>query len=600
MVMKVMRASTKPVLWIVVAAFVGTIIFAWGMEFTSRQTARGIVGEVNGKELRLDDYSFLYQNALAQYQQQNGEVSDEDAQRLRDDVFEQMVSAELMQEVLNKHGITVSNRELAEHLRRFPPREVQTLEIFMTNGQFDYNKYLQAYQNPDPQLWVQIEALMRPRLLQQKLYEYVTSTARVTDAEVRELYDAATERVRVRYILANTTNYRDSVAPVDSSAIVAYYESHQSEFAHGERARLKNVSIAKAPSREDSLEVEREIKTLADRARSGEDFAELARQYSEDGSASAGGSMGWFGKGAMVPAFEAAAFALDSGQVSDPFLSQFGYHIVRCEGRRGIGDSMQVNASHILMRVEPSSGTLSDLRIKAEQFVSDAQSSGFDSAAAHMGLSVANTGWFERDDNARGFATEPAVREFAFSAKIGTISQPMEVGRNILIAMVEGREPAGVAPLADVSSRIRGKLLNESRVARAAAALEPVLAQVKGGAPLVPTGLAMGFAADSTPPFGRFDPVPRFGDDPKLRGAAFALSPANRISPVVTTSMGGAILEYMDKTTPDPQQYAQKRDSIMNAAVDGKVQMVYNNWYTELRQEADVKDFRYQLPEGGY
>ena len=85
-----------------------------------------------------------------------------------------------------------------------------------------------------------------------------------------------------------------------------------------------------------------------------------------------------------------------------------------------------------------------------------------------------------------------------------------------------------------------------------------------------------------------------------MRGAAFALSPANPISSVVTTNMGGAILEYMDKTTPDPQQYAQKRDSIMNAAVNGKVQLVYNNWCTELRQDADVKDFRYQLPEGGY
>jgi peptidyl-prolyl cis-trans isomerase D len=387
---------------------------------------------------------------------------------------------------------------------------------------------------------------------------------------------------------------------IDSTSIVEYYESHPGEFEHGERARLKNVSIAKVPSRDDTLAVMNEVSVLADRARSGEDFAELARQYSEDGSASAGGSIGWFGKGAMVPGVEEAAFALDSGRVSDPVLTQLGYHVIRVDGRRGVGDSAQVNASHILMRIEVSSGTLSDLRLKAEQFYTDAKSTGFDSAASQMGLTVAGTGWFERNETARGIGSDPMVREFAFTADKGALSQPLEVGRNFLVAYLEDREPKGIAPFTDVSVRIRAKLQNEARLDRAVAALQPVQPQVKGGASLVQTGLAMGFSVDSTAAFGRFDQVTRFGDDPNLRGAAFALSAANPVSPVVKTNLGGTVLELIEKTAPDAQQYAQKRDSIMNAAVDGKVQMVYNNWFTELRQDADIKDYRYQLPEGGY
>lgn len=599
MVMKVMRATTKPIMWIVVAAFVGTIIFAWGMDFTARPSARGIIGEVNGRELRLDNYSFLYQNALAQHQQQQGDVSDDDAQRIRDDVFNQMVAAELMQEVLNKHGIRVSNRELAEHLRRFPPGEVQALEIFQTNGQFDYNKYIQAYQNPDPQLWIQIEALMRPRLLQQKLYEYVTATARVTDAEVQELYKAATEKARVRYILAPSGNYRDSIAVIDSTALLAYYKANQEEFRHGLRARVKNVSFPKTPSREDTLQVLREINILADRVRSGEDFSELARQYSEDPSASAGGSLGWFGRGAMVPPFEEAAFQLDVGAVSEPVLTQFGYHIIQVAERRGIGDSLQVNASHILMRVETSSATLSDLRIAAEQFVDEARTVGFDSAATGARLTVAGTGWFERGDS-RGVASDPVVREFAFSSKKGAISQPIEVGRNILVILLEDRQSPGIARFEDVSSRILGKLTSEARADRAAVALQPVHQRIAAGESFAAVGRESGFQFDSTGYFGRFDPVSRFGDDPILRGAAFALSPENRVSPVVRTNLGAAILELVEITAPGPQEYAQKRDSIMNAAVDGKVQLVYNNWYTELIQNADIKDYRYQVPEGVY
>ena len=196
MVMKAMRAGTKPVLWIIIAAFVGTIIFAWGMDFTRRATARGIVGSVNGNEMELDEYSYLYQNALDQEQRKRPELTEDDANRLRDQVFDQMVGSRLLRTETERLGLTVTNAELAEHLRRFPPQELRNVEAFTTNGQFDYSKYLQAYQSPDPQLWLQIESMARPQVLQQKLYEYVTSTVVIDDAEVKDLYTAATEKLK--------------------------------------------------------------------------------------------------------------------------------------------------------------------------------------------------------------------------------------------------------------------------------------------------------------------------------------------------------------------------------------------------------------------
>ncbi len=105
MVMEAMRQGTKPVLWIIIAAFVGTIIFAWGMDFTAPSTARGIVGKVNGEDLHLDDYSFLYQNALSQQQQQRGDVTEDDATRIREEVFDQMVGSRIMQQTTERVGL---------------------------------------------------------------------------------------------------------------------------------------------------------------------------------------------------------------------------------------------------------------------------------------------------------------------------------------------------------------------------------------------------------------------------------------------------------------------------------------------------------------
>ncbi len=86
-----------------------------------------------------------------------------------------------------------------------------------------------------------------------------------------------------------------------------------------------------------------EVKTKID---AGEDFAELAKTYSTDpGSASNGGDLGYFGKGAMVPEFEAAAFALTVGAVSEPVQTSYGYHIIKLEDAQTVNQMIESGKS---------------------------------------------------------------------------------------------------------------------------------------------------------------------------------------------------------------------------------------------------------------
>lgn len=100
------------------------------------------------------------------------------------------------------------------------------------------------------------------------------------------------------------------------------------------------------------------------KAAAGEDFAKLAKQYSQDsGSAAGGGDLGYFGKGKMVPAFEEAAFALKKGEISKPVRTVYGYHIIKVTD---IKDG-QVKASHILIKVQDFNSWLTDLKTQLKK-----------------------------------------------------------------------------------------------------------------------------------------------------------------------------------------------------------------------------------------
>jgi parvulin-like peptidyl-prolyl isomerase len=129
--------------------------------------------------------------------------------------------------------------------------------------------------------------------------------------------------------------YRDSVLyesiAVPDSAVEAYYRDKV-----GDEVKARHVLVPVDPAA--TPEVKRAARAKAEealaRARAGEDFEALAREYSTGTTAESGGELDWFGRGDMVPAFERAVFALDPGDVSDVVETRFGFHVIKLEGRR--------------------------------------------------------------------------------------------------------------------------------------------------------------------------------------------------------------------------------------------------------------------------
>ena len=205
----------------------------------------------------------------------------------------------------------------------------QRMNYILQSSNSSPDQLEQIYGKTMDEIRMELRDQIREQLLAQQMQENITKEVTITPSEVKRFFNKI---------------------PVDS---LPYYDS---DVEIGQIVRFAKVSESQKE------ETRRRLTDLRDRILSGENFNELAKKYSEDPSAvTNGGEMGTVGRGAMVPAFEAMAFKLKQGEISQPFESTFGFHIMQLLGRRG----NEYTSRHILMNPVPSEKDLKD----AERFL---------------------------------------------------------------------------------------------------------------------------------------------------------------------------------------------------------------------------------------
>ncbi len=599
MVMKALRRSTKPIIWLVVFAFLGTIFLAWGMNLASKPTAKGIIGRAAGQDIKTEQYQRMLDNAYYQYNQQNPgqEMTEQKTRELRDEAFNTIVSNIIFSKKRAELDLSLPDNELVEYLRRFPPDFLRNNPSFTTEGQFDQGKYMRAMNDPQlGQFWAKVEQLVRPQLEQAKLQEYVVSMPHVTDPEVKMMYEAAQDKRKVRYLVVPFITFAQKIGNLDSAEVEAYYAEHQEDYRQEDRVVLEYVTFAKVPSREDTSVVLNDLNEIRQELLDGADFNELARQYSEEpNAAESGGDLGWFGRKRMVAPFDSAVFSMAVGDVSAPVKTRFGYHLIKLQEKRTVNDSDQVHASHILLKVEASGRTLGDLRLQARQFIDDLADMPFDTLAESLGMRVARTNKVARGGAFGPMGRDKLLEEFAFNGKVGDISPVVDNDRFYAVCRIAELYPAGIPPLAEVRRQVEGAIRNEMGADSALALIEKIDAEVKSGKSLTDAAKIYKQEVKESDFFGRFEAVPGVSVDPAFHGTAFRLTEEHPISDIIKTASSYCLIELLGRQDADMEAYVAQRDSLYQTVLNGKRNQVYQLWYNDLQKKAEVEDFRYQI-----
>jgi peptidyl-prolyl cis-trans isomerase D len=587
---------------LVAASFVGLIVLEWGADYSSTsKSASNLVGSINGNEISYEMFDQQLRNA---YRVEKGRgVEDPDIGRLVQQEWDRLITQTIVAEQIENFQIQVSDQEIDFFNRNNPPPEIQNIESFQTEEKFDLSKYHffldtpSTYSDPNSQNIVLFaENRAREQLLSGKLQNLVAGSVKVTEAEVRAAFDDKKAQVKVVYAGVETARIPDSLITVEDALLSDYYNGHQQDFKQEGAIRASFVTFTKTPSAQDEINVGTEILRIRTEVEMGGDFAELAKEYSEDpGSARNGGDLGFFGRGQMVGAFEDTAFALSPGALSHPFKTQFGWHILKVEDKKGEGDSLQVKARHILLKVEPGRDTLDSLGVAADDFVEKARSTGFDGAAAAGGLQTSDTGFITAGAffPLLGNKTSGLVNTF-LEASPGAVSPTFESERGIYVFALTDKRDAGARPLDEVKNQIAGRVRQNLKRSIAEERVRGLLADARAGASLEATAKKLDLRYAEPEPFAKVDFIPVVGSKNGFVGKAFELDPG-QMSEVVTTRNGAYVLKVIERMPADETMFDLEKAELTNQLISTKRNDLISAWFTDLREKADIVDSRHHF-----
>ncbi len=610
---------------VVLGAVAATFIL-WGGAGSLDLTGVGanVAAEVNGDEIPASEASRAWTDTQQRFSQQFGtEVPEDRKAEIQARIIDNLVLRKVIEQRLEEQHYRVGDEAVFKEWRSYPQ--------FQTDGQFDPSKMAIALQNIN-RTEREFFRDTKTDLLSSQLQQGIGASYFLTRAEQQRLSNLENEEREVQYLQLPAEKYVGS-EPVDEAAIKAYYDKNGDRFMSSEyvalefaELRLEQLAAQVVPTdvdlqklyddnramfvREESRRARhiviglnegddeaaalKRAETVVAEARSGKDFAALARQYSTDPSKDQGGDLGFVTRQQFEGPIGDALFAMKVGEVSAPVKSQYGYHILKLEEIQPTQERpfaevrAELDSQYRQERAAELFGERQDqIQAQIEKGATD-----IDQVAKDLGLSRGSVPQFLRGGGGEPLGSSPDLQATVFSDATlnqGKIGGPVALGEDRLVLVKVppgGHHKAAVKPLPEVQAEIVDLLRHERGVAAAKAAADEALKKLEAGEKFEDVAKGLGATAEPARFVSRGDPsIPA-----ALRTAVFdAGRPGDKpIIKVASLDEGSAVFVLSRTRTGDananPQMAQQQDQQRLRRAAEGDVSAYVN----EARREAKV------------
>jgi peptidyl-prolyl cis-trans isomerase D len=584
----------------------------------------GVVATVEGRDITVARFRRVYQQQMQAYRNAYGGSMDERLLRqlgVDQRIVQQLIEEEAALAEARRQGITASDTEVRARILALP--------AFQENGHFIGNdRYRQLLQIQNPPINPgEFEEEVRRGVLLEKLQGALTDWITVADADVTAEFNRRNEKVKLAVVAFPADKFKDDVAVTDAEVashfeankdtykipekrkikyalidlqgirqrttvsaqdVQRYYEDNQQQYSTPEQVRASHI-LLKTEGKDDAA-VKKQAEDVLAKVKGGADFAALATKLSEDEvSASKGGDLDFFAKGAMVKEFDDMAFSLKPGETSGLVKSQFGYHIIRVTDKKPAStrslDESRVQIEEILKSERAQKEAE---RISTELAGKLTKPQDLDTVAKGRGLTVNETGFFARDEPIAGIGMAPAVGNRAFEMKAGEVSEAIRSQNGFVFITVTGTQESRVPSLDEVKARVRQDVQKTKAVEAARQKATAIAAQLKAATDFAAAAKTAGLEAKTTDLIVRGAAVPDVGMSPAVDAAAFAL-PQGGVSDPIVTDTGAVIVKVLEKKTPTADELKTGRDAVKSELVNQQKQRFYGSYMTKARERMTIK-----------
>ncbi|MCE9627593.1 MAG: SurA N-terminal domain-containing protein, partial [Candidatus Eisenbacteria bacterium] len=450
---------TKTIWWVLiiltVASFIGGFIFLAGADQSSRARMTGSIGSVNGDDVTAAQWQAALEEQRMAYRQRYGvDPQDRDLKTVEQQAWRTIVNERMFSQEAKKAGLKATDNDVLVGMRTNPPAVLLASPSFQTNGQFDVTKYQQALANPSPELapfWAQFESQLREQLPVRKLQERLLSSLKLSQPELQSEFRNRFDRASATLVTVPAADTGRS--PGDEATLRKVYEDYRSRMAAGARTQLEVLVIPKKYGPEETKAALDLGRSLFDRASRGEDFGQLARDYSEGPNAEKGGVIDrWVMPGELGSMIGAAVAVKKPGDLIEPV--QEGGRVLLLKILDPAKDTSStktpppgpgaVKLAQIVVKVRPSADELRKQYKDAQAIAARAKAlSSLSKAATDKGLSTFKTGYYDQNNAPPQLFAEPEAADWGLSAKKTDVSPGFESSDEFAIAQCVMQHAAG-------------------------------------------------------------------------------------------------------------------------------------------------------------